>query len=207
MPHYKLIYFDLRGRAEVSRQLFALAGVPYEDHRVSFEEWPEFKPKTPFGQMPLLEVDGVVLAQSMTIARYLARKFGFSGANDWEAAQIDALSDTMHDYFNEQKNFFSIMAGRVPGDKDAAMKELFEPARDKYFPIFVEKYLKKNSSGFLIGNKVSYADLLCASHIGSFQGLMPHAFDKYPELIAHKEKIESIPAIKKWIETRPKNPF
>ena len=31
---------------------------------------------TPFGQLPLLEADGIVLCQSRTIGRYLANKFG-----------------------------------------------------------------------------------------------------------------------------------
>lgn len=31
--------------------------------------------ETPFGQLPILEFDGQVLCQSLTIARYLARKF------------------------------------------------------------------------------------------------------------------------------------
>jgi len=35
-----------------------------------------FASGTPFGQMPVLEVDGVKLGQSYAIARFLARKFG-----------------------------------------------------------------------------------------------------------------------------------
>ena len=31
---------------------------------------------TPFGQLPMLEADGIVLCQSRTIGRYLANKFG-----------------------------------------------------------------------------------------------------------------------------------
>ncbi|EDV18623.1 uncharacterized protein TRIADDRAFT_34904 [Trichoplax adhaerens] len=43
MPNYKLIYFNSRGRAEVTRYLFAAAGVEYEDVRVTGEEWAKIK--------------------------------------------------------------------------------------------------------------------------------------------------------------------
>ena len=44
MPSYKLIYFNSRGAAEVSRLLFAVAGREYEDVRIPREEWPDKKP-------------------------------------------------------------------------------------------------------------------------------------------------------------------
>jgi glutathione S-transferase len=47
--------------------------VDYEDKRIPREEWPTMKPNTPLGQMPVLEVDGKMLGQSVAIARYLAR--------------------------------------------------------------------------------------------------------------------------------------
>ena len=40
---YKLTYFNSRGAAEVARLLFAVAGVEYEDKRVTSEEWAEMK--------------------------------------------------------------------------------------------------------------------------------------------------------------------
>ena len=40
----KLTYFDGRGRGEVARQILAYSGQPWEDDRISFEQWPELKP-------------------------------------------------------------------------------------------------------------------------------------------------------------------
>ena len=75
MTTYKLIYFNSRGRAEIIRQIFALAGIKYEDMRVTEEEWAKLKDNTPYGALPVLEVDGKMLAGSGPIARYLAEKF------------------------------------------------------------------------------------------------------------------------------------
>ncbi len=46
---YKLTYFDARGRGELTRLIFAAAGVPFIDDRISFEQWGAMKGSTPFG--------------------------------------------------------------------------------------------------------------------------------------------------------------
>lgn len=52
----------------------------------------------PFGQVPVLEIDGnKMLAQSHTIARYLARQHGLAGQNDWEQSQADMYVDCIYD--------------------------------------------------------------------------------------------------------------
>ena len=43
MPQLKLMYFNLRGRAEMARLVLAQAGVEYEDFRFEREQWPELK--------------------------------------------------------------------------------------------------------------------------------------------------------------------
>ncbi|XP_025146190.1 hematopoietic prostaglandin D synthase isoform X2 [Bubalus bubalis] len=43
MPNYKLIYFNMRGRAEIIRYIFAYLDIKYEDHRIEQADWPEIK--------------------------------------------------------------------------------------------------------------------------------------------------------------------
>ncbi len=76
-------------RAEATRIMLDIAGVPYEDKRVSHAEWPAIKPTTPFGQVPVLEVDGKQLAQSGAIERYAAKLAKLYPEDPWEAAQVD----------------------------------------------------------------------------------------------------------------------
>merc|ERR1711956_111938 len=67
MAQIKLTYFNLRARAEPARLLLAHAGVKYEDRRIPAPwdnpaPWTAMKPTTPYGQCPLLEWDGEVIA-------------------------------------------------------------------------------------------------------------------------------------------------
>ena len=39
MPHFKLHYFNLRGRGQILRLIFAVADVPFEDYRISPAQW------------------------------------------------------------------------------------------------------------------------------------------------------------------------
>jgi glutathione S-transferase len=46
MPNYKLIYFNVRGRAELSRLILNCANVPFEDYRIEHSDWPAIKQGT-----------------------------------------------------------------------------------------------------------------------------------------------------------------
>ena len=56
-----------------SRLAFALANIDYQDERVELEAWKELKPKTPFGQLPLLQIgnNGPTQTQSMAMLRWV----------------------------------------------------------------------------------------------------------------------------------------
>ncbi|GMT37117.1 hypothetical protein PFISCL1PPCAC_28414, partial [Pristionchus fissidentatus] len=202
MPAYKLYYFSIRGLGEVPRQILALADVKFENVGITKEQWPEFKSKTPFGQMPVLEVDGKQIPQSFAIARYVASQHGLAGKTPFEAAWVDALADQYKDFNNDFKKFFYLVLGFGEGDLEAAKLEHGIPARDKFFPLVV-KQLKSNGTGFLVGDSVTWVDVLYAEGSSRVAHEVPGFLDDYPEVLEHAKKIHAIPQIKKWIEARP----
>jgi glutathione S-transferase len=72
-PSIKLTYFDIEGAAEPIRLALVLAGVDFEDERLAFSDWPAMKPSTPYGQVPLMTIDGAASprTQSGAMLRYV----------------------------------------------------------------------------------------------------------------------------------------
>ena len=52
----------------------------------------------PFGQMPVLEIDGKQYAQSIALSRYVAKQVGLYGKDDLESLQIDQAADLSTDF-------------------------------------------------------------------------------------------------------------
>ena len=62
--------------------------------------WHIFFIAMPAGQLPVLEIDGVKVGQSITIARLLANKFNLAGTTTIEKAQADMILDCIQDIGN-----------------------------------------------------------------------------------------------------------
>lgn len=89
----ELYYFKDAGRGEAIRFLIilalrcrlalALSGIQYEEKSVNSSDWPDMKMKgledltLPFGQLPLLKINGMNIVESTSILRYLSRKYTF----------------------------------------------------------------------------------------------------------------------------------
>lgn len=219
---YTLMYFDARGAAETIRFLFAIAKVPYTDQRfkvtfgkpgdfstISRPEFDSAKAAGEFaanlGKVPILDVDGVKLGQSKPIERFLAREFGMLGANSVEAAQIEALCEHIIDF----KNAYN----KAKGATDEAEKK---KAVDKWFAEdlpsslqLVEKSLPDGPGPWLVGSKVSLADVAYFMFLASPKGFFDNAegakaaFSKCPRLKAALEAVEALPEVKDWIAKRP----
>ncbi|CAP37637.1 Protein CBR-GST-24 [Caenorhabditis briggsae] len=212
MPQYKLTYFNLRGWAEPARQLFKLAHVDFEDVRLeplkSVEngtpEWEALKPKTPFGQLPVLNVDGFDIPQSAAILRYLGRKFGYAGKTPEEEAWVDAMVDQFKDFVTPLRQLIMAQRGGNAEEIEKVQRETFGPARDNLFKI-LNGILEKSKSGFLVGDGVTWADLVIADIITTMEklGVFDVTSAENKKLTDFREKVNSIPEIKEHNEQRP----
>jgi len=205
MPSYKLTYFNLRGRAEVARWILAYAGVEYDDHRIIREDWPAMKPTTPFGGLPLLEVDGVSICQSDAINRYLANQHGLAGKSPIEKAQVDMVVGCFGDVLSQ---FAAIM--KAEPEKKA---ELVKKFADEVLPEGLkkmEKLLEGNNggNGFFVGDSVTYADFAVTHGLSmtSVFEIDPH-LENFPKLKALTERVQGLPQIADWIKKRPVTPM
>ncbi|XP_046358294.2 probable glutathione S-transferase 6 [Haliotis rufescens] len=201
MPQYKLIYFDLPGRGELSRMLFALAGQEYEDVRMKFEDWPAEKDKYIFDKVPILEVDGKQYGQSMAIASFLARRFGFHGRTDVEVLEVDQVLGIVGDILATLVRVFM--------EKDEARKaEIVTENKVTNIPRFLgflETVLRNNNTGYYVGDKLGYADV-AAFEVLYAAGIEQSLMERFPLVKANFEKVKANERIAQWLAKRPQTP-
>ncbi|KAI6182142.1 Glutathione S-transferase domain containing protein [Aphelenchoides bicaudatus] len=207
MFSYRLFYFDIRNLAEPSRMILHYAKVPFEDVRISFEEWPALKEKHSFRYLPVLEENGEFLGESTAIARYLARKYGLAGKDDWEQAKVDELTDYQSEIYALLKPYYLSALGVARTDeKDKLYVELCKPHFPEYLKT-IGKLLYTNNSGYLVGEKETFIDFWVADYLYTWQQLEPKFFKHNQNLVRYTRQIHSLPRIAKYVATRPERPF
>lgn len=102
------------------------------------------------------------------MARYLARLYGFNGANDKEAILIDMVYEGSQDFLT---NLVKVFVAPDETAKAAETEKLVKEVEPKWFGYF-EKLLAKNNggSGFFVGDKVraslsSCMEMTVADHL------------------------------------------
>ncbi|VDD96974.1 unnamed protein product [Enterobius vermicularis] len=218
MPYYKLTYFNLRELAEGARLILKYSGTDFDDIRLPMDEWEKIKPGMPFRQVPILEVDGVIIPQSTAIYRFLGQQFGrfISLSANSAICQVDFLVGCRSFFsilrtaswplYNPYKLIYFFKNAYSTEKPHLPLKESAIPARDVYFS-GLTTFLKQSGSGYLVGKKLSWADIVIGNHLDGISDFFPNLYEGYPEVKDFVSGILEIPAIKKWIEQRPKTPF
>ncbi|XP_062579790.1 S-crystallin SL11-like [Saccostrea cucullata] len=198
---YKLYYFNAKGRAEVSRLIFAASGIKYEDIRIQGPDWPKTKPTMPQETMPVLEIDGKKIPQSRAIERFLAREFGLYGKTNMESCCVDVICETVNDFFESLR---PVMFEKDEAKKAELMKKFHEQV-----PVYMKRIedrlsLNGGGNGFLVGPSLTLADLTFLRSLDAFDKFGLKLTDK---LEALRKRIESLPKIQEYLKSRPETEF
>eukprot|EP00054_Salpingoeca_dolichothecata_P036976 m.9376 g.9376 ORF g.9376 m.9376 type:complete len:618 (-) comp7187_c0_seq1:46-1899(-) len=205
-PTLKLTYFNSPGRAEPVRLAFKIGGIAFEDVRVQGDGWLKLKPTTPWGQVPILEVDGEVLAQSAAILRYAGKLSGLYPNDHTAAFHVDELLDSLADLIGLLLPSF---AEKDEEKRLAMRKALVEGPFPKLLANIDAKLGRSGTNGYSVGNELTIADLSVYTNIaglksGYLDGFPTDIADSYKNLTAVYNTVKAHPVVAAWNEEQQK---
>uniref|UniRef100_A0A2K5M0F3 Glutathione S-transferase n=1 Tax=Cercocebus atys TaxID=9531 RepID=A0A2K5M0F3_CERAT len=194
----KLHYLNARGRMEPIRWLLAAAGVEFEEKFLeSAEDLDKLRNDGSllFQQVPMVEIDGMKLVQTRAILNYIASKYNLYGKDIKERALIDMYTEGIVDL----TEMVSLLITCQPEERDAKTALVKEKIQNRYFPAF-EKVLKSHGQDYLVGNKLSRADIHLVELLYYVEELDSSLISSFPLLKALKTRISNLPTVKKFLQ-------
>lgn len=197
MAKLKLTYFDFDGgRGEPARLALAIAGIAFEDDRVAFADWGRRKADTPFGGLPVLEVDGEIVAQSNGINRYVGKLAGLYPTDPWQAALCDEVMDAVEEIGGKITATFDL-----PDEQKKAQRQALVEGPITFYLTRLQQRLDAHGGRYFAGDRLSVADLkvfVWLRHLKS--GKLDHVpgdvVDRVaPKLVEHYERIKNHPGV------------
>nr|QUF59400.1 glutathione S-transferase GSTS4-1 [Brachionus angularis] len=205
--HYKLYYFNFRFRGEVIRLLFTIAGVPFEDVRFEPSKWSEYKKDAPFGTAPYLEITNgsrtLTLAQTTSIARYLARKFRLAGKSIEEQAVVDMFGDQVTDIMNE---FVKTVQESDENKKKQIMQHVQNEVMPNNLKLF-EARIAESRSGYLVPSGLTWTDLYLFNLLEMLADKKDQVLQMFPNIKKLDQNIRSNPRIAAYLAKRQPSAF
>lgn len=199
-PAIKLTYFNIAGVAEKIRNAFILGGIPFEDERIQFSQWAELKPKTPYGQLPVMTVDGKQMTQSDAMLRFAAT-LAPELYPEGQELRIDELLGLVGDFLKAwSPQIYIAMAPEKYGypvefKGSEEHKSKIKEMRDGFLAKDLDRFLgyfeaELKDKRFLCGNTPTIADCALVPELRKFQqGYMDHvpttSLDGHPVIVAY----------------------
>ena len=195
-------------RAEVLRVSLYISNIPFEDVRISRDEFinmiktgflPNGK-RVPFHQLPVIEVDGEIIGQTGAIARYCGKISNLYSNDNINAAKIDQIIDAATDITNIVSPTIREKDEQKKIEDRLLLKNKLLPRWFKY----LENILSQETSEWFVENKMTIADiamwrLLGWLTSGIIDGIPTTIVDNYPKLKNIHTKIHHHPKVQEWM--------
>jgi len=205
--NYTLNYFNLRARGELIRLVFTAAGAKFTDNRIEYgSDWSEVKATAPLGQLPFLDIDGVKIPQSVSLARFVAKQFNLAGNGNVAQAQTDAIVDTLMECFNGY--FRDVFLIKDDEEKKAvAVKKFLEVDIIKTGESVEKLITLYGSNGFSVGDSLTWADLALFDLAPMTFSKVPELAEKFPKIAAVVETVTKNDLVAEYVKNRPVTPL
>lgn len=195
-----------KGRAEAVRLSFHIAGIPFEDDRIQFADWPKVKPTMPYGMVPVLYVDGKPLAQTNALVRYAGKKSGLYPNCPLEAARVDEILDTTYDFTNCLLRY----GGDDQKVKNAEGKKVIETDTPNLMGALEKRIMSFGKGPWVVGNELTVADLAVFNIVAfvksGFKDYVPMCLlNKYERVTESYEAVRNHPKVMEWYASHPMN--
>ena len=198
MSKVKLTYFDFAGgRGEACRLALYLAGIDFIDDRVDSKSWPSLKSSTPFGGLPVLEIEGKgVISQSNAILGVIGANHDLLPKDSFEAAKHIAI-------LNACEEFNAKLSATIHMDDDQLKKKMREELANGYIKAWGKNIEQQIQGPFFGGDKISVADFKLYTIVNWIKkGVLDHipasSFDEFTKLNTLFDSVVNHPKIIEW---------
>ena len=195
-------------RAEVLRVSLFISNIPFEDVRISREEFismiktgylPNGK-KVPFHQLPVIEVDGEIIGQTGAIARYCGKISNLYSNDNINAAKIDQIIDAATDITNLVSPTIREKDEQKKVEDRLLLKNKLLPRWFRY----LENILSESTSDWFVENKMTIADIAMWRLLGwlisgIIDGIPTTIVDSYPKLKNIHTNVHHHPKVQEWM--------
>jgi glutathione S-transferase len=216
---YKLYYWPfLPGRGEIVRLILEAAGVDYVDvGRLPESEGGGVAPIRAFYggagggypcfAPPILEHGELTLAQLPVIARYIAEREGLAPGDDGGRAHAQQIFLTLGDVLAEAHDVHHPISPALyyEDQKEAAVEaaRVFGAQRLPKWVAYFSRVLEHNGGGWLVGDRLSYADLAFLQVYDGLAWAMPRAvaaaLESAPALPGLRDRVAAAPRIADYL--------
>lgn len=155
MDKLKLTYFDFPGgRAEPARLALHIGGIPFEDHRFAFGDFPEVRKTTPLNQVPTLHINDVQVTQSDAITRYAGKLAGLYPENAVQALFCDEVLSALEDINTKLGTTFGLTGDTLKNAREALVTD----ALPRYLR-WLQNQLESHGGEYFADHRLTIADL------------------------------------------------
>lgn len=185
----RLVYFDLPGRAESIRHIFRFGNIDFEDVKVAFSDWDKFKDVSPTKQVPYLELDNEIYAETTAILKYAAERANLIPPTYKGRMTAEMIVSRWNNVLRETSAIYSQPEGP---ERDAIKADVVAnrlPAVLAQLDILVGK--SQSVEGFISDNQLTYVDFYIGHefmHLINFKFITTEARNVYPNM-AKVEKV------------------